>query len=197
MKFVVAAYGSRGDVEPCVAVGRELLRRGHDVRMAVPPNMLGLIESAGLAAVAYGPDSQEVEGFRRDLSKIQNPISKVREVTEHVTQVWAEKGTTLTELANGADLLLAGITEQGLAANVAEYYSIPLAALHFYPVQVLELGWLDWRLTKEAEYAHSASRRHPTPRWDRWRSRPTTSCACPSWQSNGRNWLADGPSSAR
>jgi UDP:flavonoid glycosyltransferase YjiC (YdhE family) len=154
MKFVVAGYGSRGDVEPCAAVGRELLRRGHDVRMAVPPNMLGFVESAGLAAVAYGPDSQAVEGFRRDLSKIQNPISKVLEVTEHVTQVWAEKGTTLTELANGADLLLAGITEQGLAANVAEYYGIPLAALHFYPVQVLELGWLDWRITKEAEYAH-------------------------------------------
>jgi UDP:flavonoid glycosyltransferase YjiC (YdhE family) len=154
MKFVVAGYGSRGDVEPCVAVGRELLRRGHDVRMAVPPNMLGFVESAGLAAVAYGPDSQAVEGFRRDLSKIQNPISKVLEVTEHVTQVWAQKGTTLTELANGADLLLAGITEQGLAANVAEYYGIPLAALHFYPVQVLELGWLDWRITKEAEYAH-------------------------------------------
>ena len=154
MKFVVAGYGSRGDVEPCAAVGRELLRRGHDVRMAVPPNMLGFVESAGLAAVAYGPDSQAVEGFRRDLSKIQNPISKVLEVTEHVTQVWAQKGTTLTELANGADLLLAGITEQGLAANVAEYYGIPLAALHFYPVQVLELGWLDWRITKEAEYAH-------------------------------------------
>jgi vancomycin aglycone glucosyltransferase len=118
MKFLVAAYGSRGDVEPCVAVGRELLRRGHDVRMAAPPNMLGLIESAGLAAVARGPDSQAVEGFRRDLSKIQNPISKVREVTEHVTQVWAEKGTTLTELADGVDLLVAGITEQGLAANV-------------------------------------------------------------------------------
>jgi hypothetical protein len=31
------------------------------------------------------------------LSKIQNPISNVREVTEHVTQVWAEKGATLTE----------------------------------------------------------------------------------------------------
>jgi UDP:flavonoid glycosyltransferase YjiC (YdhE family) len=91
MKFVVASYGSRGDVEPCVAVGRELLRRGHDVRMAVPPNMLGFIESAGLAAVACGPDSQAVEGFRRELSKIQNPITKVREVTEHVTQVWAEK----------------------------------------------------------------------------------------------------------
>jgi vancomycin aglycone glucosyltransferase len=154
MKFVVAAYGSRGDVEPCLAVGRELLRRGHDMRMAVPPNLLGLVESAGLAAVACGPDSQAVEGFRRELSKIQNPITKVREVTEHVTQVWAEKGATLTELANGADLLVAGITEQGLGANVAEYHGIPLVALHMYPVAVLELGWLDWRITKEAENAH-------------------------------------------
>jgi vancomycin aglycone glucosyltransferase len=154
MKFVVAAYGSRGDVEPCLAVGRELLRRGHDVRMAVPPNLLGLVESAGLAAVACGPDSQAVEGFRRELSRIQNPITKVREVTEHVTQVWAEKGATLTELAIGADLLVAGITEQGLAANVAEYHGIPLVALHMYPMAVLELGWLDWRITKEAENAH-------------------------------------------
>jgi UDP:flavonoid glycosyltransferase YjiC (YdhE family) len=154
MKFVVAGYGSRGDVEPCVALGRELLRRGHNVRMAVPPNLLGLIESAGLAAVAYGPDSQEVLEFRSHFAKIENPINKVVEATEHITQVWAEKGTTLTELAHGADLLLAGITEQGLAANVADYYGIPLAALHFYPARILELQWLDWRITIEAESAH-------------------------------------------
>ena len=55
MKFVLAAYGSRGDVEPCAVVGRELLRRGHDVKMAVPPNMLGLVESAGLTPVAETP----------------------------------------------------------------------------------------------------------------------------------------------
>jgi hypothetical protein len=41
MKFVLASYGSRGDIEPCVALGRELLRRGHEVRMAVPPNLVG------------------------------------------------------------------------------------------------------------------------------------------------------------
>jgi UDP:flavonoid glycosyltransferase YjiC (YdhE family) len=154
MKFVVAGYGSRGDVEPCVAVGAELLRRGHDVRMAVPPNLLGLIESAGLAAVAYGPDSREVLGFRSHFAKIENPISRVVEATEHITQVWAEKGATLKELADGAELLLAGITEQGLAANVAEYHGIPLAALHFYPARILELQWLDWRITQEAESAH-------------------------------------------
>jgi UDP:flavonoid glycosyltransferase YjiC (YdhE family) len=154
MKFVVASYGSRGDVEPCVAVGRELLRRGHDVRMAVPPNLVGFIESAGLAAVAYGPDSQLVEGFRSQFREIQNPIGKIQAATEHITEVWADKGATLTELANGAEMIVAGITEQGLAANVADYYDIPLAAVHMYPIGVLEHGWLDWRITKVAEAAH-------------------------------------------
>ena len=44
MKVVLASYGTRGDVEPFATVGRELLRRGHDVCVAVPPNMVGFLE---------------------------------------------------------------------------------------------------------------------------------------------------------
>jgi vancomycin aglycone glucosyltransferase len=113
MKFVLAGYGSRGDVEPGVAVGRELLRRGHDVRTAVSPNLIGFVESAGLAAIAYGPDTQEQITATTDfVRRIQNPVSVVSEVTEQVTQVWATKSATLTSLANGADLLLAGMNER-------------------------------------------------------------------------------------
>ena len=152
MKFVLAAYGSRGDVEPCAAVGRELLRRGHDVRMAVPPDKLGFVESAGLAAVAYGPDTHEQMNAATDfLRHVQNPISVFPQVVKRVTQVWAEKSTTLASLAEGADLLLAGMNEQRLAANVAEHHGIPLAALHFFPAQVLELGWLQSRVTEGAD----------------------------------------------
>ena len=153
MRFVLVNYGTRGDVEPFVAVGQELLRRGHDVRMAVPNDSLGFVESAGLAAVAYGLDSQAVEVLRGDGSKIQNPIGVLPEVIERVTQGWAERGTTLMSLADGADLLLAGYNQQTLAANVAEYYGIPLAALHIFPTQLLDFGWLHRRITKEAEDA--------------------------------------------
>ena len=154
MKFVLANYGTRGDVEPFVAVGQELQRRGHDVRMAVPNDSLGFVESAGLAAVAYGLDSQAVEGFRRDSPKTENPIGMLLGVIEQVTQTWAEKSTTLMSLADGADLLIAGYNQQTLAANVAEYYGIPLAALHIFPTQLLDFGWLHWRITKEAEDAY-------------------------------------------
>ena len=54
MKFALAAHGTRGDIEPCAAVGAELLRRGHEVRMAAPPNLLDFVKSAGLVAVPYG-----------------------------------------------------------------------------------------------------------------------------------------------
>jgi UDP:flavonoid glycosyltransferase YjiC (YdhE family) len=149
MKFALACYGTRGDVEPCAAVGRELLRRGHDVRMAVPPNMLGFVESAGLAAVA----SQELEDVIRNFWKIQHPINVLREVIEHVSQIWVQMSTTLMALANGADLLLTGAFEQDFAANVAEYYDIPLAALHCFPVRFFASQWLHRQRMEEAEGA--------------------------------------------
>ncbi|MBW0017412.1 MAG: glycosyltransferase [Mycobacterium sp.] len=141
MKIVVVGYGTRGDVEPVAAVARELLGRGHDVRVAVPPNLLGFVESAGLAAVAYGPDSRKELATAGDLvgdpsTALRNPIGMFSTVMEHVGQVKAEKTATLKSLTEGADLLVAGFNEQGVAANVAEYYGIALAALHVFPARL-------------------------------------------------------------
>jgi vancomycin aglycone glucosyltransferase len=151
MKFVLAGYGTRGDVEPCIAVGRELLRRRHEVRMAVPPNLIGVVESAGLAAVAYGRDPQEQINAATDIVRhIQNPMSVLPELIERVTQAWAEKSATLTSLAKGADLLVANLNEPELAANIAEYHGIPLAALHVFPARILPSGWIYSSITKDA-----------------------------------------------
>lgn len=144
MKCVLASYGTRGDVEPCVAVGRELLRRGHDVRMAVPPDLVAFAEAAGLTAVAYGPDTREWWGAHRDLWthsfqnfwKVRDLIGSWREIGESVTRYWAEINATLRSLADGADLLITFLNFEQPAANVAEYYDIPLATLHLAPVRV-------------------------------------------------------------
>jgi vancomycin aglycone glucosyltransferase len=158
LKIVLASYGSRGDVEPCAAVGRELVRRGHDVCMAVPPNMLGFVESAGLAAVGYGPDSREqmnpAADFVRDFStKIRNPISMFSEVVERVSRVKTAKTETLKSLAEGADLLVAGFNERGLAVNIAEYYGIPLAVVHFFPERVWSSEGLYASVAKDTDDA--------------------------------------------
>src|ERR1700756_3452931 len=144
MRFVVACHGTRGDVEPCAAVGCELLRRGHEVRMAVPPDLVGFVEAAGLAAVAYGLDTQatlEVERnfftyFFRNFWRIRDLIRLWRESRELGIQCWEEMSTTLTSLAGATDLLLTRMTSQEIAANVAERHDIPLATLHYLPVRV-------------------------------------------------------------
>jgi UDP:flavonoid glycosyltransferase YjiC (YdhE family) len=149
MKVVLAGYGTRGDVEPFATVGRELLRRGHDVCMAVPPNMLGFLESMGFDAVPFGPESLSSVRNRT----VEDPASAMAEQVEYLSRAMVEWGTTLMALANGADLLLTGRIEQGLAANVAEYYDIPQAALHFFPGAHSRLSGWAGDTTEEAEDA--------------------------------------------
>ncbi|MBV8179805.1 MAG: glycosyltransferase [Mycobacterium sp.] len=178
MRFVLACWGSRGDVEPCVAAGRELLRRGHDVRMAVPPNLVGFAEAAGLPAVPYGPDTQAILDAHREFWmclfrnpwRIQELIKSRRKVGEPIIQGWQEMCGRLTSLADGADLLCTAVNFEDAAANVAEYYGIPLAVLHYFPLRansqllsflpaplarsaVKAFWWLGWRGTKKVEDA--------------------------------------------
>jgi UDP:flavonoid glycosyltransferase YjiC (YdhE family) len=178
MKFVLASYGSRGDIEPCVAVGRELLRRGHEVCMAVPPDLVGFAEAAGLTPVPYGLETGPWldahrdfwTSFFRNFWRIRDLIRLWREVWEPVTQCWEQISTTLRSLADGADLLFTGMSFEEAAANVAEYYDIPLATLHYFPIrangQLLAFlpspfarsamtlyQWLNWRAAKKVDNA--------------------------------------------
>jgi UDP:flavonoid glycosyltransferase YjiC (YdhE family) len=143
MKFVLASYGTRGDVEPSAAVGRELLRRGHEVHLAVAPDLVGFVESVGLPAVAYGPDARAWQDLHRDVLthmfrkfwKVQDLIRLGRKDRELFNQCWEETRATLMSLADGADLLLTVVIGEQVAANIAEYYDIPLATLHTFPMR--------------------------------------------------------------
>jgi len=143
MKFVLACYGTRGDIEPCTALARELLHRGHDVHMAVTPCLVGFAEAAGLPAVPYGLNSPDMLEAHRNLWRelfdnfwsIRN-LNRVWHASwEPAIRCWGEMSSTLTSLAEGADLLFTGLAFQAVAANVAEYYDIPLATLDHAPLR--------------------------------------------------------------
>jgi UDP:flavonoid glycosyltransferase YjiC (YdhE family) len=178
MKFVLASWGSRGDVEPNLAVGCELVRRGHDVCMAVPPDLVGFTEAAGVGAVGFGPEAQSILDSHREFWtcffshpwRIRELIRARLKIGGPLLQGWQEMGTTLRSLADGADLIFTGINFEDAAANVAEYYGIPLATLHYFPLRpnrqtlrflparlrrsaVAAFWWVSWRGMKKAEDA--------------------------------------------
>lgn len=143
MKFVLANWGTRGEVEPFAAIGRELVRRGHDVHLVVAPDMVNFAASAGPEAVAYGPTVQVViephhEYFTLLFSKpwrLKELNSLVRELADPIDKHRQEAGKTLVSLAEGADLLLTGMNYEGIAANVAEYCGTPFATLQIFPLR--------------------------------------------------------------
>lgn len=146
MKIALACYGTRGDVEPGAALARELLRRGHDVCMAVSPDQVAFIESAGLAAVAYGPDSHtalDTDFGVKVSTRLPEGNSKIKQLTgmwransDFIARCWRELTPTLISLVDGADILITGMLFEDGAANVAEYSRIPLVSLHFVPQRV-------------------------------------------------------------
>jgi UDP:flavonoid glycosyltransferase YjiC (YdhE family) len=176
MKFVLACYGMRGDVDPGVVVGRELLRRGHDVEIAVAPNLVGFVEAAGLKAVGCGLDSRVIAETQRKywtcLSRSPWRIQELnrlgREVRDQTTRCWEEMAVALASMADGADLMIAGPIFEQPVVTAAESQHIPLATLHFFPVRahgrllpflpasVSRRGmqvndWLTWRSMRKVE----------------------------------------------
>ncbi|GBG38475.1 glycosyltransferase GtfA [Mycobacterium montefiorense] len=144
--------------------------------MAVAPDLMEFVEAAGLPAVSYGLDTRTwLDVYRNFWTSFFSRFWRIRqlrrlwhEMWELSDQTWTQMSTTLVSLAKDADLLFAGLSYQELAANIAEYYDLPLVTLHHVPVrpngQVVSIlpspvaryamtvfDWFCWRLNKKIE----------------------------------------------
>ncbi|MFC8798915.1 glycosyltransferase [Promicromonospora sp. NPDC057138] len=140
MRHVLALVGSRGDVQPALAVGLELQRRGHEVVTGVAPNLVPLAERLGLDPVPLGIDSAALLGsdlVRRDM-RSTHPVRRVRALRAVAAAGWDELRTGLLALLDdvgGADTVVTGLLGQEVAAAVAERRGLGMAALHYCPVR--------------------------------------------------------------
>ncbi|MCV7223763.1 glycosyltransferase [Mycolicibacterium elephantis] len=144
MKFVLANWGTRGEVEPYAALSRELVSRGHDVHLVVGPELVDFAKSSGAEAVAFGPTLDAViephhkywslffskpwqlRELNRLLYEFAAPLSEYREQVRE----------TLSALCAGTDLLLTGMNYEEVASNVVECCGTPLATLQHFPLRI-------------------------------------------------------------
>ena len=137
MQILMPFLGSRGDVQPGVALALELRRRGHDVTLGAPPNLVDFARRAGIDPITTGPDSAEL--LQSDLVqhriKSANPRTRWRGLAELGTFGWTDLALTLDGVAAESDLIVSCFLGQEVARALADKHRIAQVAMHYYPIR--------------------------------------------------------------
>ena len=75
MRVLFSTIGSRGDVQPVVALASHLKALGHQVRVCVPPDFREWIENLGIPVTPIGPEVRRFAASRRTAAQPHNPLT--------------------------------------------------------------------------------------------------------------------------
>ena len=129
MRVLLSTIGSRGDVQPLVALALQLKALGQEVRLCVPPDFRDWIESLGIPVTPIGP---EVRNAAASPSATPVPPSpeQMRQVVEATVATQFE---TVAAAAQGCDVIVAATALQIAARSVAESDGNPLRLRRLLP----------------------------------------------------------------
>ncbi|MBV8728205.1 MAG: glycosyltransferase, partial [Acidobacteriia bacterium] len=119
MRVLFSTIGSRGDVQPGVALASELKRLGHEVSVCVPPDFREWIESLGIPVTPIGPEVRRFAASRPRATQPPKPLAaeQRRQMAEATVATQFE---TLISAAQGCDVIVAASALQVAARSVAE-----------------------------------------------------------------------------
>ncbi len=128
MRVLLSTIGSRGDVQPLVALGLELQAQGREVRLCVPPDFQSWVESLGMHVTPIGP---EVRPTGRANPSAAPPTPEQRRQMVEGTVV--AQFDTISTAAQGCDLIVGATALQIAAPSVAERMGIPYIFAAYCP----------------------------------------------------------------
>lgn len=137
MHVLLATYGSRGDVEPMVALAVELQARGAQVTLCAPPDdeFRALLARAGVTLALF-PRSWRSWEMRATTAE-ERVLSVDDFVAEHIDATY----DTVAAAASGCDVLAATGMLHFVAQSAAERAGIPHRFVVFAPGLLEPMRW--------------------------------------------------------
>jgi sterol 3beta-glucosyltransferase len=135
--IVIIAAGSRGDIQPCVALGRGLTARGDKVRLVASSRYEAMVAAAGLEFAALTADPTEIltsEKGQEWLAGGRDPVKFIRNFKQIIEPMARRLLSEALTASQDAELLLAP-TIGFFGEHVGEHLNIPRALIHFQPSQ--------------------------------------------------------------
>ena len=127
MRALLSTIGSRGDVQPLVALALALKAHGQDVRLCVPPDFRAWIERLGFHVTPIGP---EVRSTAKVAAGTPLTPERRRQLIEGTVAAQFE---TIAEAANGCDVIVGATALQIAAPSIAERMGIPYIFAAYCP----------------------------------------------------------------
>jgi vancomycin aglycone glucosyltransferase len=130
MKVAIVILGTRGDVQPMIALATGLINKGHEVIIYAPAENESLAATYNCPFVAFGPE------IRKKIK--ENPESQKGGVAVKISpkqgkKIVLDQINLLPEILKGVDILLGAGIVVGLQ-TVADILHIPYRLVAFYPV---------------------------------------------------------------
>lgn len=136
-RVVIFAAGSRGDIQPCVALGRVLRRRGDEVRLVASARYSPMVAAAGLELAPLTADPTEIlesDAGQELLAGGRNPVKFLGGFRRILGPMAERLLAECLDACKGADLIL-GPTLGFLPRHIGEHLGVPWALVHFQPSQ--------------------------------------------------------------
>lgn len=130
MRVLLSTIGSRGDVQPMVALALQLKALGQEVRLCVPPDFRGWIESFGIPVISIGPELRKLTAASPPATP-PPPSPEVRR--QMVEATVATQFETIAGAAQGCDVIVGATALQIAAPSVAEKLGIPYVFTAYCP----------------------------------------------------------------
>ncbi len=139
MRITVLAMGSRGDVQPFIAIAYHLQRAGFNVRMAANADFEKLIRSYGLDYFSLGANIQEMVNTPEGQEMIRSGkfIAGIRYFRKHALRQAEEIQRASWQACQQTDLLIYSAL-QLWGASIAQKLNIPsypVFLIPFYPTR--------------------------------------------------------------
>lgn len=135
MNISIVASGTRGDVQPYIALGKGLKSAGYSVRVLTSEDFETLIIEAGLEFRSTGSSIEEMlqSPAWRKTTEGGNFLAILSRMTAEMKRRAHELALNLPKLYEGTDLILAGMAGMGGAFSIAEKLGIRVIQAYVFP----------------------------------------------------------------
>jgi vancomycin aglycone glucosyltransferase len=126
MRVLLAPHGTRGDIQPMLALGVALRAFGHVAAFSVPSGFLDWIRANGFEATSNGTD------IEADMRSPDARLDSVRWMFGRLKDHTALMFEPIARASEGADVIV-GAGAQLVTASIADWREVPHAMLAFCP----------------------------------------------------------------